>query len=99
MTFKLKIEPEVIHDIQEAIDWYNEQQLGLGKKFYNEAKHHFKILSKTPFFQIRYDEVRCLPFKKFPYMIHYTIDDANHIVIVRAVLNTYKSTKAWFRRQ
>jgi hypothetical protein len=33
MTFKIKIEQEAHQDIQEGIDWYNQQQPGLGRKF------------------------------------------------------------------
>lgn len=33
MKYKLVIQPEVFDDIQEAIDWYNTRQSGLGKKF------------------------------------------------------------------
>jgi len=55
MPFIIKIEPDVVQDIQQAIDWYNEQQRGLGKKFYNEVKTHFNILIKSPFF--RYDMI------------------------------------------
>ncbi len=38
MAFKIKIEPEAHQDIQQGIDWYNEQQSGLGRKFHAEVK-------------------------------------------------------------
>ncbi len=31
MSFSIKIEPEAEQDIQEAINWYNKQQTGLGE--------------------------------------------------------------------
>lgn len=49
MSFKIKIEPEVVEDIQNGIIWYNKQQAGLGKKFLSEIKHHINLLKTNPF--------------------------------------------------
>lgn len=63
-------------DIRQARKWYNKQQRGLGKKFYREVKSSLEAIQKSHKFQIRYDEVRCLPLKKYPFMVHYTVDDS-----------------------
>ena len=34
MLFTIRIEPEAYEDIQEGVDWYNEQQAGSGKMFH-----------------------------------------------------------------
>jgi len=31
MSFKIKIEPDAVEDIQQGIEWYNKQLAGLGK--------------------------------------------------------------------
>jgi len=41
MAYKIKIEPDVWLDIQEAINWYNAQQNGLGKNFHSAVLSHF----------------------------------------------------------
>ena len=41
-----------------------------------------------PFFGIRYDQVRCLKIKRFPYLIHYQVDEATNLVTVVGVLHT-----------
>ena len=38
MAFIIKIDLAAKDDIQEGINWYNQQQLGLGRKFYNDVK-------------------------------------------------------------
>lgn len=86
--FHFKVEPSAYDDIQEEIDKYNEKQKGLGRKFWLEVDHYFKAIKKNPFYQIRYDQVRCLPLKKFPVMIHFTVDEAQMLINVRAVINT-----------
>ena len=99
MAFKVKIEPDAHLDIQEAITWYNKQQKGLGKKFHNAVPTHIDSLTKHPNFEIRYDTVHCLPLKKFPFMIHFTIDEPQIIVSVRAVFHTSLNPTNWTKRK
>lgn len=98
MSFEIFIEPEVFKDIQENINWYNEQKLGLGYEFYKVIQNSFKLLKLNPFYKIRYSNVRCLPIKTFPYMIHFTIDDNKNLIIVRAVFNTSRDPNIWQKR-
>lgn len=91
MAFSIKIESEAKKDIQDGIIWYNKQQIGLGKVFHAEVKAHFKKLQLNPFFQVRYDNVRCLPLNTFPYMIHFTINKELKLVVVYAVFNTLRN--------
>ena len=94
MAFKFKVEPSAFIDIQNEIDHYNTQQKGLGRKFWLEVNHYFKAIRKNPFYQIRYDEIRCLPLKKFPSMIHFSVDEKNKMIIVRAVIKTNKDPQS-----
>lgn len=74
MAYKLVIKPEVYNDIQSGVDWYNSKQKGLGKRFFEAIQKEYSILKTTPIFQVRYDDVQCLPVKKFPYMIHFIVE-------------------------
>lgn len=98
MGFSINIEPLALQDIQKAIDYYDEQQIGLGEKFEAAINHHLVTLIKNPFFQIRYDLVHCLPMKKYPYMIHFTINEQDKSLTVRAVFNTSLDPKKWNKR-
>ena len=98
MPFTIKVEPEALEDIQVGIDWYNENQAGLGRKFLAEVKACFKLLKINPFYQIRYDDVRCLPLKKYPFMVHFTVHEADKLVIIRAVFNTHLDPGNWKSR-
>ncbi len=91
MKYKIQIEPEVKIDIQDAITWYNSQQKGLGRKFYSEVKTTFKHLMTNPYFEIRYDNVRCFPLKKYPYIVYFTINDIDKILIIRSVFHTSRN--------
>jgi len=91
-----KVNPQAKIDIQDQIHFYNDKQKGLGKRFYNDVKSTFKTIRKNPFFQIRYKDVRCLPLKKFPAMVHYTVDEKQ--ITVRAVFHTSQDPQKWKKR-
>ncbi len=98
MGFRVLIEPLALKDIRRAIDYYENEQAGLGDKLKNELDTYLEILGKTPHFRKRYDKVHCLPLKKFPFIIHYTINEAKKIVIVRAVFHTSLNPERWEAR-
>ncbi|MEO8232823.1 MAG: hypothetical protein ABI638_11105 [Ignavibacteriota bacterium] len=99
MLFKVKIEPDAVEDIQGALLWYDKQQEGLGKKLFIEIKSCIKLLKSNPFYHVRYDRVRCLPLKRFPFMLHFSINESEKLVIIRAMFNTYRDVKTWEQRK
>lgn len=99
MAYRILIDEDARTDIQESIDWYDKQKHGLGKQFYRQVNTSINRLRSHPFFQIRYDDVRCLPIKRFPYMIHYTLDEAKQEVVIRAVFHTSLDPERWQGRK
>jgi toxin ParE1/3/4 len=95
MIYKVVIEPRVILDIQDAIDYYELKQQGLGTYFYQVVESHFETVSKTPFFQIRYKDYHSFPIKKFPYIILYYIDEKLKTIYIMSVFNTYLNPKKY----
>ncbi len=93
-----RIEPLAKADIQEQIHFYNAQKSGLGKRFHAEVKMMFKAIQKNPYYQVRYANVRCLPLRKFPAMVHFTYDEDVQCVTVIAVLHTSLDSKNWGSR-
>ena len=98
MAWGIQISVEAKTDIQEAISWYNNKQPGLGKRFYKEITNSFKLLKRSPYFGIRYQRVRCLKVHKFPYLIHYVLDEPSQTIIIPGVLNTsLNPDEYWFK--
>jgi hypothetical protein len=98
MASELVIEPPALHDIQQAIDFHESKILGFGEEFEDELDRFFDTLLIVPFFQIRYDQTRCLPLKRFPFMIHYTVDEKKEMIIVSAVFNSFRNPDVWKNR-
>lgn len=88
MIYKAIIEPRAIFDIQEAIDYYDFKQIGLGEYFYKILDQHIETISKNPFFQIRYKDYHAFPIKKFPFLILYYIDDEKKTINIMSIFNT-----------
>ncbi len=98
--YKIKIHAEALDDIQSATDWYNEQSSGLGLRFQNQVvKQINELKNSAQLYAVRYNEVRCLLIKKFPFMVHYTLDRSETEVIVFAVFHTSLHPKIWDKRK
>jgi hypothetical protein len=67
MGFKLIIETEAQLEIEEAIEWYESKQIGLGADFFNYIDRYFQTLkSEKVLFQIKRKPVfREIPLKGF----------------------------------
>lgn len=91
--------PLAKEDIREAERWYNKQSPGLGKKFTAEVRESVRFIRQNPTAcNIRYDKVRTVVLKVFPFMIHYTINEASKSVVISAVLHTSRDPKEWENR-
>jgi mRNA-degrading endonuclease RelE of RelBE toxin-antitoxin system len=89
-NFKIQILSRAKLEIDEAATYYESKSKGLGKLFYLEFKSYRKTLESIPFFEEKYNVVRTLPLKKFPYTIHFTIDENENIVYIYAVTSNYQ---------
>lgn len=95
-TYKIQADPRVKLDLQEAMDFLKSRRKGLDTKFLADYKSRLKTLKTNPFFEVRYDEIRCLPLEIFKYMIHFSVDEVNNIVLINAVISTYlDSDDSW----
>ncbi|WP_310558899.1 type II toxin-antitoxin system RelE/ParE family toxin [Flavobacterium sp.] len=90
MVFKVLIVKRADLEIEEAVQYYENIQKGLGEKFLLDYKDHLKTLYKFPFFEEKYNIVRTLPLKKFPYTIHFTVDENEKIVSIQAVTSNHQ---------
>jgi hypothetical protein len=94
--FRIKIDSDAILDIQEATDWYNEQLPGLGSRFQKQVKQQINSLKVgAENYSFRYKEVRCMPVKKFPFLVHFIIEDSTRTVKVFAVIHTSRNPTIW----
>ena len=74
MVFKLVIKPIAWLDVEEAIDWYENESNGLGKRFFQcfEAAKD-KILIAPERYKTVYASIKRILIKNFPYKIFYSV--------------------------
>ena len=87
MSYKIKIDKDALIDIQEIIEWYNCELQGLGVRFHKQIIVQINALKKRPFIHaIRYEEIRCVVVKKFPFMIHYVLNETEKMVTMPKIV-------------
>lgn len=95
-NFRIKIDPGALLDIQEATNWYNKQIAGLGSRFQKQVKQQINSLKvNAKSYGIRYSDVRCMTIKKFPFLVHFIIEDLTGTVKVFAVIHTSRNPAIW----
>jgi hypothetical protein len=76
MKFKVEHNPDFVNDITQDVDWYDGKQAGLGDRFFNNVKKQTaKLSSAALHFAIKYDDIRCMCIEKFPYMVHFRVNE------------------------
>ena len=64
----LRRHPLVRVDLSEAINWYEDQQPGLGQEFAADfLSHHRCLIRDAQLYAVRFDDVRRLNLDRFPY--------------------------------
>jgi len=98
-SYRLKINKNALLDIQESTVWYNEQLPKLGSRFQKTVKQHIeKLRYNADSYSIRYADVRCTLIKKFPFLIHFRIDETNQVVEIFAIIHTSRHPKIWEKK-
>jgi hypothetical protein len=91
MPYTILVTPTATEDIAVAVEYYNAVAVDLGYRFADLVAEYFDRIVELPTASaIRYKNVRCKPMKRFPFLIAFTIDEANHAVNILRVFNTYQ---------
>ena len=94
MNYKIILLDQAQEDIFEEMLWYEEKQSGLGLSLERSLKAILKQLETYPMmYQIRYDETRIAFPDRFPYGLHYFIEDQK--VYVTALVHQKDDPTKW----
>lgn len=87
MLRSLTFLPEVESDIEDAYWWYEEKDIGLGDEFFRCLEQAYSRITAYPeHFPIRFDDVRRILVRRFPYAVYFYHDEAS--VYVAYVFHT-----------
>ncbi|MBS1666856.1 MAG: type II toxin-antitoxin system RelE/ParE family toxin [Bacteroidetes bacterium] len=89
--FTVVFSPDAITDVEEAVAYYESKQIEVTNQFIAHLQTTLNAIRRNPYFaSIRYDSIRCAQVKKFPFLVHYHIDETNSIVSILAVYSTHQ---------
>jgi hypothetical protein len=90
--FNVIVIDPVADEIQEAVDYYKGKQESLGAQFFSAAKKTLQSLENDALlYQEKYKDVRCIKVKKFPYLIHFKVNEKSNTVYIYALICTHKN--------
>ncbi len=87
MTFKVIAEAEAKAEWNEAVDWYEAQETGVGGRFDDELQAFLQTLKQNPErFRLATDlTYKAKMSEPWPYSIYFTINTEHHEVKILAV--------------
>lgn len=97
--YQLKIHRLAQDDIYQIIDYYGDVADYSTDAFIKDLFSAFETIRKNPFlFQLKYRNTRVCYLKKFPFGIHYQINNAGKTVEILAVLHMSRNPEIWKNR-
>ena len=95
MDFNLIVSKKAQAEIENAIDYYNEINENLGKKFYVEIEKAYQHIIQNPYYQIKHKGYRALPITKFLFFLFYHINEDKKLIKILSCFHTAKSEKKY----
>jgi plasmid stabilization system protein ParE len=99
MSYTFKNRPALEYDILDIVEHYKIINPKLAIDVLDRIEEAKGYIEKFPLaFQIKYNNVRTVLLKQFPYHIHYIVDDAKKQVIILGIIHAYKNPKDYSNR-
>lgn len=94
---KIRIHESAAKELDEAIEWYELQSSGLGKRFKKAVTDQIRKIRKNPnWFLIESSDIYKVYIPKFPYKILYTAD--KECIVVWAIAHMHRKPRFWQSR-
>ena len=77
------------NDIEKALYFYENINESVVNHFKNQLNQVLEAISINPFYQIKYKNIRALPFKSMPYIVLFEVYENEKMVYIYSIFNTY----------
>ena len=99
MSYKIIVSPVASKNIEDAVEYYIlKANKNVALDFLNDYRKTYKALKVSPFYQFHDANYRFLPFKKFPYIAFFIVDESSKTVFLNAVFHTSQEPEIWKRK-
>jgi plasmid stabilization system protein ParE len=97
MTYRTLVRPEAAGDVQEAFEWYEQRDKGLGFEFLRATEICVEEVKRNPIAFARiHRDVRRVLLRKFPYALFYVVDD--DLITFLACFHAKRNPTDWMLR-
>jgi len=95
---KVTILQQAYKELEDAVDYYEGEQTGLGVRMMEEVDSHVRWIQKNPTVpRLREGGYRRVDLKTFPYYIAYMIHE--EILWILAITHGHRSPEYWIMRK
>lgn len=95
--YNLIVRHPAVNMAQDAYEWYEEQQKGLGDIFLAKLDEALQKLASNPvLYSIAFKSYRQVAIQRFPYVVVYEIDKKD--VIIYSIFHTSRQPKKKYRK-
>lgn len=99
MVYNIVLLTDASEELAQAIDWFENQKVGLGVDFFRTFQNAMQFLKTNPKIYAKiYGEVRRLLLGKFRYAVYFLINEENMTVVIFAVLHQSQNPDIWQSR-
>ena len=95
--FTVEILPQAQDDFLDAVKYYRDIDEKLGKRFIKITKSTVNDLKKIAMYQIKYDQMRLRIIHKFPYTIHYIVNEEHKTINIYGIRYAPSNPETWSR--
>jgi plasmid stabilization system protein ParE len=96
--FNVIISKKAKEEIDNAWDWYEDKQKGLGDRFIGELIFFIEKIQKNPFYyKERIKSFREAAFKIFPFLIIFKVNEQKRIIRIVSVFHTSRNPYRKFK--
>ncbi len=97
MAYQVFISPEAELDLEEAYNWYEAQDTGLGSEFIRVVDASLFAIQRNPLaYTLVYKKIRRKLIRKFPYGLFYLVKD--EMIVIVACFHVKRDPQQWKRR-
>jgi hypothetical protein len=88
MIYNLVILPQAQDEINKAFEYYQHLSASALSNFDNQLEQVYQNLELNPFYQVRYKHLRAIPFKSFPFLVFFDVDQDNTTIYIYSLFHT-----------
>lgn len=96
MAFKVIISDEAKLDLENSYLYYREKaSKKVADNFIKDFRKSIKIISDNPYFKIWFEEFRAKPLVKYPFLIFFSFDNKENIILIARVFHTSQNPEKY----